>query len=208
MSYGKFISIEGVDGAGKSTHLSFILDYLKAHHVAKNIVSCREPGGTAVGEAIRKLWLDADKMDDITELLLIFAARQQIISEVIVPAIHQGDWVVSDRFVEASFAYQGAGRQLGVERVKTLYSLLHNPLKTDLTIIFDVPFAVARERLAKVRSKDRIEQESDEFFLRVQEAYHQLAKDEPNRIKMVSTEGSIEDTQAQLVTILDNFLRG
>lgn len=203
---GLFISIEGVDGAGKSTHVNFIRDYLEQNGLT--VILTREPGGTKLGEKIRDLLLhNLEPIHRISELLLMFASRQQLIEEIIVPNLAKGFCVLADRFVDASIAYQGGGRGLGSAKVKQIINLLEPQLKTDLTLLFDVPLKVAAKRVASVKHRDRIEQEEESFFIRVQDTYHQIVKEEPGRVKLISTAGSIEDTQAEIIKYLSNLLK-
>lgn len=204
MERGLFISVEGIDGAGKSTHVEFIRDYL--HAKGFEVVITREPGGTVLGEKIRELLLTTE-MQHSTELLLYFASRQELIRQVIAPNLAAGVCVIADRFVDASIAYQGGGRRLGVDKVKLAYSLLEPHITTDITFLFDVPLDLALERLTRSRELDRIELESRDFFERVQNAYHALADAEPERIKVIMTNRLLQDTREQLANYLDKFFR-
>lgn len=201
---GVFISVEGIDGAGKSTHLNFIQDFLK--HNGHEVILTREPGGTNLGEKIRELLLNSEEMDSNTELLLMFASRQELISKIILPNLKRGVCVIADRFIDASIAYQGEGRGLGVEQVLKVANLLVPRLETDLTFLFQVPIEVAASRLAKNDKKDRIEKESSEFFTRVDNAYRVLAANHPERIKTISTKNSKEETQKQIAVYLKHLL--
>ena len=204
MQRGLFISVEGIDGAGKSTHVEFIRQYL--HDKGIEVIVTREPGGTVVGEKIRELLLTSEHMHHNTELLLYFASRQEIIRQVIMPNLEAGVCVIADRFVDASIAYQGGGRQLGVDKIKLVYSLLEPTLTTDATFLFDVPLSLAMDRLSRGRELDRIELESQEFFTRVQNTYHQLAREEPERIKTVMTNKPLYKTREVLARYLDELL--
>lgn len=204
MKRGLFISVEGIDGAGKSTHVEFIREYLQ--NKGLEVIVTREPGGTVVGEKIRELLLTSEHMHHNTELLLYFASRQEIIRQVIVPNLEAGVCVIADRFVDASIAYQGGGRELGVDKIKLVYGLLEPTLTTDMTFLFDVPLSLAMDRLSRGRELDRIELESREFFARVQNTYHQLAADEPQRIKKIMTNHPIAHTREQLVRHLEHLL--
>lgn len=204
MKRGLFISVEGIDGAGKSTHVEFIREYLQ--NKGLEVIVTREPGGTVVGEKIRELLLTSEHMHHNTELLLYFASRQEIIRQVIVPNLEAGVCVIADRFVDASIAYQGGGRELGVDKIKQAYALLEPMLTTDMTFLFDVPLSLAMDRLSRGRELDRIELESREFFARVQKTYHQLAADEPQRIKRIMTNHPIAHTREQLVRHLEHLL--
>jgi dTMP kinase len=204
MKRGLFISVEGIDGAGKSTHVEFIREYLQ--NKGLEVIVTREPGGTVVGEKIRELLLTSEHMHHNTELLLYFASRQEIIRQVIVPNLEAGVCVIADRFVDASIAYQGGGRELGVDKIKLVYGLLEPTLTTDMTFLFDVPLSLAMDRLSRGRELDRIELESREFFARVQNTYHQLAADEPQRIKKIMTNHPIAHTREQLVRHLEHLI--
>lgn len=204
MKRGLFISVEGIDGAGKSTHVDFIRQYLVENGL--KVIVTREPGGTIIGEKIRELLLNSEQMHHNTELLLYFASRQEIIRQVIMPNLEAGVCVLADRFVDASIAYQGGGRQLGVDKIKQVYGLLEPTLTTDATFLFDVPLDLAMERLSRGRELDRIELESQEFFTRVQDTYHQLAAAEPERIKTIMTNQPINVTREALIHHLDILL--
>jgi dTMP kinase len=201
---GIFLSVEGIDGAGKSTHVEFIRDYL--HSKGLEVVITREPGGTIIGEKIRELLLNSEHMHHNTELLLYFASRQEIIRQVIVPNLEAGRCVLADRFVDASIAYQGGGRMLGVAKVKQIYAMLEPTLTTDLTLLFDVPLSLAMERLNRGRELDRIELESQEFFARVQNTYYQLEAEEPERIKRIMTNQPLQVTRNDILAQLDKLL--
>ncbi|MDP3123512.1 MAG: dTMP kinase, partial [Thiobacillus sp.] len=161
---GKFITLEGVDGAGKSTHLAFVADWLRGQ--GREVVVTREPGGTALGETLRELLLH-QSMDPDTELLMMFAARQQHLAELILPALTRGAWVVSDRFTDASYAYQCGGRGIEADRIATLETWVQRGFAPNLTLLFDVPPEVAEARRSAARAADRFEREADSFFSRV-----------------------------------------
>lgn len=192
---GHFLTFEGVDGAGKSTHVDWVVQWLASH--GKTVVSTREPGGTPVGEAIRALVLNTP-MHLETETLLMFAARAEHVRTIIEPALAAGKWVVCDRFTDATQAYQGAGRQLGQERVTTLANWVHPNLKPNRTWLFDVPLDVAKERLKRTRIQDRFEQEELAFFERTQNAYRDLVKQSPTRFKIIDGTQTIESIRAVL----------
>ncbi|WP_289285004.1 dTMP kinase, partial [Methylophaga sp. UBA1918] len=169
---GKFISIEGIEGAGKSTQIQFIKTYLERFN--QTVVVTREPGGTPLAEEIRELLLKPreERMSDDTELLLMFAARAQHINQVILPALSEGKWVVCDRFVDATFAYQGAGRGIHEERIAALSEWTLAGLKTDLTLLFDLPVEVGQQRVnQRLLQKDRFEQEKTDFFEKIRHCY-------------------------------------
>jgi dTMP kinase len=197
---GKFISLEGVDGAGKSTHLTWLVARLRAQ--GKTVVQTREPGGTPLGEKLRELLL-SEPMHLETEALLMFAARREHLAQVIVPALERGDWVVCDRFTDASFAYQGGGRGLAVEKLVRLEQWVQSGLNPDLTLLFDVPVEVAFGRVQSMgRELDRFEQEKTDFFDRVRAAYLQRAAGEPGRMKVVDATKSIDAIEKELEEVL------
>ncbi len=198
MAKGKFITFEGVDGAGKSTHIRAFADTLSARGI--RIVATREPGGTPLGEKLRALLLH-DSMHLETEALLMFASRREHIAQVIQPALERGDWVISDRFTDASFAYQGGGRHLSVAKLEALEQWVHADLQPDLTLLFDVPLAVARERLNRSRDPDKFEREQDEFFVNVRNAYLQRAARFPQRIRVIDSTRPLDAVSNELVTL-------
>jgi len=204
---GKFISIEGIEGAGKSTQLGFIRDFLETR--GKRVVVSREPGGTELGEQIRELLLAPreDGMSEDAELLLMFAARAEHIHQVIKPALERGDWVLCDRFVDATFAYQGGGRGIDRNRIETISDWTLKGLETDLTLLFDLPVAVGQSRVIKrQQEKDRFEQEKAAFFEKIRDCYLQRAEAEPQRIKCIDASRDIEAIQSQLSEILTELL--
>jgi dTMP kinase len=203
-SRGKFISFEGIDGAGKSTHIAFVAARLQAH--GKRVVSSREPGGTALGEQLRALLLH-EKMHLETEALLMFASRREHIAQVIEPGLERGDWVISDRFTDASFAYQGGGRGLDRAKMDALEQWVHPHLQPDLTLLFDVPLDVARARLDATRTLDKFEQEKADFFAACRQEYLRRAAQFPERIVVVDSTESIAQIQARLGAILDTLLQ-
>jgi dTMP kinase len=177
---GKFITLEGVDGAGKSTHIPWIAERLRAGN--REVVLTREPGGTPLAEKLRALVL-AEPMDPLSETLLMFAARADHVRKVIAPALARGAWVVCDRFTDATLAYQGAGKGVPAERIRQLAQAVHPGLAPDQTLIFDCPYEVSRSRLSNSgRELDRFEAEERAFFDRVRAAYRQLAESEPGRV--------------------------
>jgi len=201
---GFFLTLEGVDGAGKSTHVQWAVDYLLSQGV--KVVSTREPGGTALGERLRDLLLH-QPMDLETETLLMFAARAEHLKTVILPALAQGAWVVCDRFTDATYAYQGGGRALGEQRIASLEQWTHPNLQPRRTWIFDVPLELARERLNRTREQDRFEQEADGFFERTRAVYLDRAKRFPDRIKIIDSSRTIEAIRTELEDDL-KFLLG
>ena len=204
---GKFISIEGIEGAGKSTQLAFIERYLKQH--GKQLVVTREPGGTELGEQIRTLLLTptTTSMAVDTELMLMFAARAEHVAQVIKPALANGNWVLSDRFTDATFAYQGGGRGIDQQRIKSIADWTLNGLQPDLTLLFDVPVEVGQQRVqSRNQGVDRFEQEKVDFFQRIRDCYLERAQQEPERIKIIDASQSITEIEAQLTLILKPLL--
>lgn len=195
MALGKFITFEGVDGAGKSTHIAGFADALRAR--GKTVITTREPGGTTLGEKLRELLLH-DAMHLETEALLMFAARREHIAQVIEPALARGDWVISDRFTDASFAYQGGGRGLPTAKLDALEAWVHPALQPDLTLLFDVPLEVARERLNRSRTLDKFEQEQDAFFIGVRAAYLQRAALFPQRVRVIDSTRPMAEVDREL----------
>lgn len=192
---GRFITLEGVDGAGKSTHIAWLTDAVRSHGVS--VVSTREPGGTPLGEQLRALVL-TEPMALETETLLMFAARSEHVRTVIQPAIEAGEWVVCDRFTDATYAYQGGGRKLGASRIATLEQWVHPAFQPDRTWLFDVPLEVARARLADAREPDRFEREGAAFFERTRAAYHARAAADPERFRIIDGTQSIAAIREQL----------
>lgn len=192
---GKFLTLEGVDGAGKSTHVQWLVETLREHGI--EVLSTREPGGTAIGEKLRELLLH-ESMGLECETLLMFAARAEHLRSVIEPALSKGIWVVCDRFTDATFAYQGGGRALGLERVAVLEQWVHPDTQPDRTWLFDVPLSVARERLNRTREQDRFEKMEDEFFQRTREVYLARAQAHPERIICVDSTQAIDQIRTQL----------
>ena len=202
MTPGKFITLEGVDGAGKSTHLGFVADWLRQH--GREVIVTREPGGTPLGETLRELLLH-QHMDPDTELLLMFAARQAHLAELILPALERGAWVVSDRFTDASYAYQCGGRGIAVERIAALEAWVQRGFQPDLTLLFDVPPDVAEARRSAARTADRFEREADSFFSRVRSAYLARAQAEPSRIHVLDARQTIAALQAEIGQCLQDL---
>ena len=205
---GKFISIEGVEGAGKSTARQFIQDYLENAHIS--LVATREPGGTEIAEEIRKVLLypaTAEKIQPKTELLLMFASRAQLVTQVILPALYSGKWVLSDRYVDASYAYQGGGREIPEADIHALDKMIVGPHYPNLTLLLDVPVEIGLKRTeARGSVKDRIEHERVEFFTRVREAYLARAKQDPERIKIIDASRDTISVNSQIASILDEFM--
>jgi len=205
---GKFISVEGIEGAGKSTQIQFIKSYLENFN--KSVIVTREPGGTPLGEEIRELLLRPrkDGMSDNTELLLMFAARAEHIKQVILPALAAGKWVVCDRFVDATFAYQGGGRGIHEQRISSLSDWTLDGLKTDLTLLFDLPVQIGQQRVnQRLLEKDRFEQEKTDFFEKIRQCYLDRAVNEPERIQIIDASQSIDNIQQQVSISLNKLLQ-
>lgn len=197
---GKFITLEGIDGAGKSSHVEWLVDFLREQ--GKTVVATREPGGTPLGEKLRE-WLLSEAMDLETETLLMFAARREHLAQVIVPALARGEWVVCDRFTDATHAYQGGGRGLDRHKLGQLEQWVHADLQPDLTLLFDVPCEVARCRIALAnRHLDRFEQEQAQFHDRVRHTYLDRAHSHPQRFRIIDGEQSMDAIRKQLEQIV------
>ncbi|OGS80629.1 MAG: dTMP kinase [Gallionellales bacterium GWA2_55_18] len=198
----KFITFEGVDGAGKSTHLAWFADALRQRGF--DVVVTREPGGTPLGEQLREILLN-QPMNIGTEALLMFAARLEHIEQVIKPALSAGKWVISDRFSDASFAYQGGGRGLDWDKLSQLEQWVHPDLQPDLTLFFDVPIEVARQRLENNASLDRFEQEQADFFERVRAGYHKRVRQNPQRYIVIDAAQSMDAVKLKLEKIITSI---
>jgi len=191
MTRGRFLTLEGVDGAGKSTHVAWIAERLRARGHA--VLVTREPGGTPLAERLPELVL-TQPMDPIAETMLLFAARADHVQRVIDPALRSGTWVLCDRFTDATFAYQGGGKGVAAELIAHLAQVSHDGLLPDRTLVFDCPYEVSRERLKQTgRVPDRFERENREFFERVRQEYLGLARSNPERIRLVDASRSLED---------------
>ncbi len=202
MLTGRFITFEGIDGAGKSTHIEFVAGLLRARGIT--LVTTREPGGTALGERLRELLLH-QAMHLETEALLMFAARREHLAQVIEPALARGDWVISDRFTDASFAYQGGGRKLARNKLEALEQWVHPHLQPDLTLLFDVPPAVARVRLDASRAPDKFEREQAEFFAATRSEYLRRAAEFPARFRIIDATQPISVIQKTLENIISSI---
>lgn len=197
---GKFITFEGIDGAGKSSHVEWLAEKLRMQGRVVRIT--REPGGTELGEKLRGLLLN-EPMHLETETLLMFAARREHLAKVIEPALSQGEWVVCDRFTDATFAYQGGGRGLERGKLQLLEHWVHEHIQPDLTLLFDLPLDVARERIALAsRVLDRFEQERADFHDRVRQAYLDRARHHAARIRIIDAQRSIDDIRKLLEEII------
>jgi dTMP kinase len=205
MRSGKFITIDGVEGAGKSTQITFIRDYLQNKGI--NVLLTREPGGTELGEKIRAILLDTDtqSMHPDTELLLMFAARNEHIQRTIKPALERGDWVLSDRFTDASYAYQGGGRGVEMARISQLEKWTLQDFMPDMTLLLDVPIELGMARVESRGKKDRIELEAMDFFQRVRQIYQARSVQFPRRIKLINAAKTAENTSQQIQIILDTL---
>ena len=203
MVRGRFITFEGIDGAGKTTHLAWFRQRLedKIAATGRSVVITREPGGTSLGESLRDLLLN-QPMDLETEALLMFAARREHLAQIIEPALARGDWVLSDRFSDATFAYQGGGRGLPRDKLEALERWVQGGFQPDLTVLFDVPTNVASERRGAVRSPDKFESESDSFFGRTRAEYLRRAEESPERFVIIDATQSITDIQKQLESVI------
>ena len=193
---GKFITLEGMDGAGKSTHIPAVIAALEAKGIS--VVCTREPGGTVLGEQLREILLH-HPMDPETEALLMFAARKEHIATVIEPALASGKYVVSDRFSDASYAYQSGGRGVAAAKIEQLEAWAHPNLKPDLTLLFDVPVEVSVSRLVDARAPDKFEQQNSAFFTRIRNAYLQRAQNEPERFRVIDGSLSIEQVRKSVL---------
>ncbi len=206
MSRGKFITIEGIEGVGKSTNLALIESLVS--DLGQGVLVTREPGGTMTGERIRSILLDKDEqnMTAMTELLLMFAARRQHVDQVIEPALTAGTWVISDRFTDSSYAYQGGGRELGMETVSALEDFVLGDFRPDLTIVLDLDVSTGLTRATSNASPDRFESEQREFFERVRKVF--LDRASGDRYRVVDTSQSIEAVQSEISRIITTFYHG
>lgn len=196
---GKFITFEGIDGAGKSSHVEWLADFLRKQGLTVQVT--REPGGTPLGEKLRELLLH-EPMHLETETLLMFAARREHLAQLIEPALERGEWVICDRFSDATYAYQGGGRGLDRAKCQALEHWVHEHRQPDLTLLFDLPLDVARERIALAqRSLDRFEQERADFHERVRVAYQERAHSHPARIRVINADQPIETIRKTLEQI-------
>lgn len=204
MTKGKFITIEGTDGAGKSTFIPEMKAMLESQ--GHEVILTREPGGTPFAEEIRELILNK-KMDTMTALLLAFASRNEHIQNVIKPALEEGKYVLSDRFTDSTYAYQVSGQGVPKEYVEVLEHMVQKQLKPDITLMFTVPVAVSRERLGRTgKIPDNFESQSDQFFQNVLDGYLEIAKKEPERCKLIDSSISLEATKEQVVKVIETFL--
>jgi len=206
MTRGKFITIEGVEGVGKTTNIAFIESYF--NQAGQDIILTREPGGTPLSEKIRDLLLDARQtsMSDDTELLLMFAARAQHLNEKIIPALEAGQWVICDRFTDATYAYQGGGRGIDKGRIASLEDWVQADLRPDMTLLLDLPVAEGLQRAGQRSAPDRFEQEKQAFFERVRASYLEMASQAPARYRIIDASGSIDEVQSRIKAVLDDLI--
>ncbi len=206
MNNGRFISIEGGEGAGKSTSVAFIQDFLQSRGI--ELVSTREPGGTQLAEQLRQLLLNHhdEKIDPYTELLMMFAARRQHVTQVIQPALAAGKWVLCDRFTDASYAYQGYGRELPLEFIDNLAKWVHGDTNPDMTCLLDLDIEVGMGRARQRSELDRIESEAMSFFEAVRQGYLSRAKAEPQRFRVIDASQDIPGVEQQLQQALEGLL--
>ncbi len=203
---GKFITLEGGEGVGKSTNLLFIKEQLE--RAGKEVVVTREPGGTEVGEEIRQLLLvhRESSLDETAELLLMFAARSQHLQELIIPALEAGKWVLCDRFTDATYAYQGGGRNIAFEKIKLLEDFVQNGLKPDCTFLLDAPIDIGMQRASERGELDRFEMEAQHFFHRVRAAYQKLAEADKARFQLIDASQPLLSVQSEILLALKPLL--
>ena len=201
---GKFITIEGQDGAGKSTNVSAMKEYLSSNSI--DFIHTREPGGTELGEKLRELLLNSsESIADKSELLMMFAARAQHIESVIEPALSSGTWVLCDRFTDASYAYQGAGRGISFDDIALLESYVQQGLAPDLTLVLDLPVQLSEQRAGQRSAPDRFEQQQQDFKQKVRDCYLRRAQDEPTRMKVIDASKPLDDVKASVINVLSEF---
>lgn len=196
---GKFITLEGMDGAGKSTHISNIIQILQTQ--GHEVISTREPGGTALGEKLRELLLH-ESMHPETETLLMFAARREHIDQVISPALARGAYVLSDRFTDATYAYQCGAKDVPVSKIQLLERWVQADMQPDITLLFDVPVEVSLNRLATARTPDKFERENADFFTRIRHAYLQRAIENPARFRVIDANKPLEEVKKSVEDII------
>tara|TARA_Y100001935_G_scaffold255670_1_gene271168 strand:- start:9661 stop:10296 length:636 start_codon:yes stop_codon:yes gene_type:complete len=203
---GKFITIEGIEGAGKTTCISEIVSIIEKAEIP--FIQTREPGGTKLGEEVREILLDKRKngMSTDAELLLMFSSRAEHLEKKILPAIESGKWVVCDRFIDASYAYQGAGRGIKKERIKQLFDWLEGSLDPDLTILLDLPVDQGMSRIKSRQALDRFESENKIFFNKIREGYLDLALSHPDRIQLIDSSRELKSVQEDINKIMTRFI--
>lgn len=204
MMRGRFITLEGIDGAGKSSHLRWVARYLRSRGIRVKVT--REPGGTPAGERLRRLVLGSrHRLHAETETLLMFAARREHLATVIAPALKRGVWVVCDRFTDATYAYQSGGSGVAWKKIDALERWVHPGLQPDLTILFDVSPALGRRRTARKRKRDRFEREREAYFKRVRGAYLRRARAEARRIRVLDARKSLDQVKKELEKMLSSY---
>ncbi|MGD2117876.1 MAG: dTMP kinase [Chromatiales bacterium] len=203
---GKFITVEGGEGAGKSSNLEFIRSLLQ--QAGHEVLYTREPGGTELGEALRNLLLGHKHtgMSDDAELLLMFAARAEHLQQKILPALKAGQWVLCDRFTDATYAYQGGGRGIDPQRIAELESWVQGDMRPDLTLLLDLPVETGLARANQRSEPDRFEVEKTQFFEKVRRAYLAIAAAQPQRVRIINAELPLEQVQAQIAAVMQDFL--
>jgi len=199
---GKLITLEGMDGAGKSTHIANIISALEAR--GHEVVSTREPGGTALGERLRELLLH-ESMHAETETLLMFAARREHIAQVISPALARGAYVLSDRFTDATYAYQAGAKGVDVNKIRTLEQWVQGALQPDITLLFDVPVEVSMQRLVQAREPDKFERENAAFFTKIRQMYLQRAAENPARFHVIDANQLLEAVRQSVLALVSTL---
>ena len=203
---GKFITVEGIEGAGKTTCMQVVTEVIE--HQGINAIHTREPGGTVLGEDLRSLLLGHKHTDmsDDAELLMMFAARAEHIAQKIQPALDDGKWVLCDRFTDATYAYQGYGRRIPLEKIAGLENWVQGELRPDLTLLMDLPVEVGMERAGKRSAPDRFESEAWDFFERIRQGYLSIAAEQPSRVKVIDASQDLPDVQAQVRVAIEDFV--
>ena len=203
---GKFITVEGIEGAGKTTCMQVVTEVIE--HQGINAIHTREPGGTDLGEDLRSLLLGHNHtgMSDDAELLMMFAARAEHIAQKIQPALDDGKWVLCDRFTDATYAYQGYGRGIPLEKIAGLENWVQGELRPDLTLLMDLPVEVGMERAGKRSAPDRFESEAWDFFERIRQGYLSIAAEQPSRVKVIDASQDLPDVQAQVRVAIEDFV--
>jgi dTMP kinase len=203
---GKFITVEGIEGAGKTTCMQVVTEVIE--HQGINAIHTREPGGTDLGEDLRSLLLGHKHtgMSDDAELLMMFAARAEHIAQKIQPALDDGKWVLCDRFTDATYAYQGYGRGIPLEKIAGLENWVQGKLRPDLTLLMDLPVEVGMERAGKRSAPDRFESEAWDFFERIRQGYLSIAAEQPSRVKVIDASQDLPDVQAQVRVAIEDFV--
>jgi len=198
----QFITLEGIDGAGKSTHLAWLAEFLRRRSIVVRVT--REPGGTELGEKLRAILLDRNQhMHLETEAMLMFAARREHLDKVIAPALAKGEWVLCDRFTDATFAYQGSGRGVDWARLRILEQWVQGALKPDLTLLFDVTPKVGRQRAGNIKAPDRFEQEENGFFQRVRDGYLRRAHEDATRMRVIDASAGVDHIRREIAQIME-----